>query len=116
MNQFLTKANRISPETWDVFCRHPDEERFRRLYDPTKGLVYGICRRILTDEEDARDAFQSTYTRLVALAKNAPQTSVVGDAEQLIRRLAVLEAMAVVRIYPYALLPLNLQAQPCKLQ
>ena len=47
--------------TWAAFQARPCEKTFRPIYDKTEALVYTLCYRILNNEEDARDAFQSAY-------------------------------------------------------
>lgn len=60
----------MEPETiWTDFCRSPSESAFRPLFDLTHRIVYTICLRVLRNPEDALDAFQSTYARLMALAR-----------------------------------------------
>lgn len=56
-------------QIWEAFCASPGEETFHPLYEHTRALMYTICYRVLRNDEDARDAFQSTYCRLLALAK-----------------------------------------------
>lgn len=51
---------------WRDYLASPGEATFTPLYERTKGLVWTLCVRILGNPEDARDAFQSTYCRLVA--------------------------------------------------
>ena len=77
---------------WDDFCKNPEEENFQPLFEATKGLVYTICFRILRDRDDAQDAFQSTYCRLLAVAEDRARTSNLDDWEDLVCRLAVRES------------------------
>lgn len=60
---------RIDPAAWAAFCNSPTAERFSPLYEQSKRLVWSLCRRILGDEEDALDAFQGVYARLLAEAR-----------------------------------------------
>ena len=52
---------------WGGFRADPGEESFSALYKISKSLVYTICSRLLGNEDDALDAFQATYARLVAM-------------------------------------------------
>ncbi|MCX7013124.1 MAG: sigma-70 family RNA polymerase sigma factor [Candidatus Sumerlaeota bacterium] len=105
--------DRIEPDRWAAFRADPTEEAFRPLYERTKALVYTVCRRILRDEDDALDAFQGAYARLLALARapvkstasipSTPSTSSIPstpstppfpatDLDALLCRLAIREA------------------------
>ncbi|MBN1886259.1 MAG: sigma-70 family RNA polymerase sigma factor, partial [Candidatus Krumholzibacteriota bacterium] len=85
---------RLQLETWSAFCEDPTETTFERLYEESSALVYTMALRILGDEEDARDAFQSTYCRLLLLARQTRESRQVEDAAALVCRLAVREADA----------------------
>ncbi len=66
-------------DLWEAFRSDPSEEPFRPLYEETKALVYTICRRILRNPEDATDAFQSAYCRLLAFAQDPHLRFPCGD-------------------------------------
>lgn len=81
---------------WRQFREDPREETFAPFYEASKRLVYTVCRRVLRDEDDALDAFQGVYDRLLAAAK-APRESASGvvvddDVEAFVLRMAVREA------------------------
>src|SRR5262245_29470910 len=57
-------------QSWTAFLARPDQPHFAPVYDATKALVWTLCIRVLGNEEDARDAFQSAYTRLLAEIKS----------------------------------------------
>ncbi len=84
--------NEISLEAWKSFTREPCEERFRPIYEGTKGLVWTVCLRILRDHAEASDAFQGAYCRLLALARDPAQSAEVSDPGAIVCRLAIREA------------------------
>src|SRR5262245_5384045 len=47
------------------FFQEREEAAFGALMERYAPLVYGVCRRILTDANDAEDAFQATFLVLV---------------------------------------------------
>jgi len=80
-------------ELWTAYIVAPTEANFAAFYEATKGYVYTICYRVLrNDEDEATDAFQSTFLNLIALAQNRPEAESVKDIDVLVRRLAVREA------------------------
>jgi RNA polymerase sigma-70 factor (ECF subfamily) len=79
-------------EAWGQFQAHPGEESFEPLYETSKALVYTICYRILRNREDAGDALQNTFARLLVLARDPSSLKTMPDLDSVIRRLAVLEA------------------------
>ncbi|MCX7015863.1 MAG: sigma-70 family RNA polymerase sigma factor [Candidatus Sumerlaeota bacterium] len=82
----------IRPQTWEAFRAYPAEETFRPLYEESKALIYTICRRILRNDEDAADAFQAAYCRLMALARDPNEARAIDDAGAVLRRFAIREA------------------------
>ncbi|MBN1421558.1 MAG: sigma-70 family RNA polymerase sigma factor [Planctomycetes bacterium] len=86
--------SRVKRETWDAFVSDPSERTFYPLYLESSALIFTICRRILRDESDAADAFQSTYLRLLVLAGRTDETKVGADVAGMVCRLAVREADA----------------------
>lgn len=78
-------------EIWRKFRLEQDEAAFAALYDITAPSVWTICLRILRNEEDAQEAFQGTYARLLEAARRPPGNEA---PLELARRLAVLEASA----------------------
>jgi RNA polymerase sigma-70 factor (ECF subfamily) len=83
--------------TWRAFCLDPGEVTFRPVYREIAPLVYTLCRRILRDEDDARDAFQAAHLRLIALARSEGETLAAMDMARTVSRLAVREADALRR-------------------
>jgi RNA polymerase sigma-70 factor (ECF subfamily) len=79
-------------QLWKAFRQKPDEETFAPLYERSEGLVYSISIRILRNEEDARDAVQSAYCRLLAIARGLEPVSDIETPDSLVQRIAVREA------------------------
>ncbi len=86
--------HRLIHERWVAFAAGRNEESFVPFFEATSGLVYTIARRRLAHEEEARDAVQSTYARLLAIASKAEEVGLVVDAANLVLRLAMREADA----------------------
>jgi RNA polymerase sigma-70 factor, ECF subfamily len=77
---------------WEAFVLRLDEESFRPLYEATRGLAYTLCLRLLRHEEDARDAFQTLYGRLLAIARDPELARDVEDVAAFLCLLARREA------------------------
>jgi hypothetical protein len=78
-------------DLWRAFQQSPSEASFQPLYEATQDLVWTLCRRILRDEADAEEAFQSTWCRLLALAREPEGAAEAPDAASLVSRLAIRE-------------------------
>lgn len=83
--------DQVEHQTWKAFCTSPCEETFQPLYETTKKLVFTICYRFFQNEEEALDAFQSTYARMILFAKTE-EARAVTDAAKVVSRLTVREA------------------------
>ncbi len=79
---------------WERFEEKPDGERFEPLYEETRKLVYSLCLRLLKNEEDAWDAYQSTYMRLTMLARQERSESEIETFNRLLYRTTIREAQA----------------------
>lgn len=75
------------------FIETPSEATFAPVFEEQRNLVYRICLKLLRSPEDAEEAFQATWARLLFVARN-PAHRPVTNAEDLVARLAVLEADA----------------------
>lgn len=76
---------------WEDLCNRQDEESFVAFYEATKRLVYTIGLRVLRNEEDAADATQAAYCRLLIAARKAESTD-CDDAQVFVARHAFREA------------------------
>lgn len=77
---------------WKRFAQSRDEDSFAYLFERSRGLVYSICYRILRDEEDAIDAMQAAYARLLASVADEGGEPIAQPILQEIQILAVREA------------------------
>lgn len=64
---------------WQRYLTHGDEDSFAALFDAEKDVVWTICVRYLGHGEDAEEAFQSAWARLVTESRAAQFTA---DAAQ----------------------------------
>ncbi|HET8541495.1 MAG TPA: sigma-70 family RNA polymerase sigma factor [Anaeromyxobacter sp.] len=52
--------------TWALSASRGDKQAFGRLVDLHKRVVYGLCVRLLRDQEESRDAAQEAFARAYA--------------------------------------------------
>ncbi len=76
------------------FLDAPSEDTFLPVYRETHKVVYSICFRIMRNQEDALDAFQGAYARLIACARAGSDlpNGKSGDETAIMKRFAALEA------------------------
>ena len=77
---------------WIPFLASPSETTFAPLFESSREQIYSICALILKNHDDAADAFQATYSRLILLAQGNDPSLANFAPENLLRRLAVREA------------------------
>jgi RNA polymerase sigma factor (sigma-70 family) len=61
------------------FLSHRDETAFAALVQRHGGVVWGVCRRLLQQEQDAGDAFQSVFFLLARKAASIRKGQAVGS-------------------------------------
>ena len=75
----------------DAYRQSSGEREFEKLYEAGKNIVWSVCFRILRDEDDARDAFQSAWRRIVEEIRSNDSISGI-PFEKIAARCAVREA------------------------
>src|SRR5260221_186487 len=63
----------------DRFVRHNDQAAFKALVDRHGPMIFGVCRRILGDVNEAEDAFQATFLVLIRKAGSIRRPELVGN-------------------------------------
>jgi len=63
----------------EQFVRDRDEQAFATLVQRHGPLVLGVCRRLLTDGQDAEEAFQATFVVLARQAKSIGRGEVLAS-------------------------------------
>jgi len=79
------------PRLWRTFRREPSSETFTPFYEATQKLVFTLCFRILGSQDDAEDALQAAYGRILSEAGRLDEAS-GEEFVGMVCRLAVREA------------------------
>ncbi len=69
---------------WQRYLTHGDDDSFARVFDAEKDIVWTICARYLGAGEDAEEAFQSAWARLIVDSR-AGRVLMVSAQESLCR-------------------------------
>ena len=65
LGMLLDVAGFSDAELLALFLQHHDEAAFSEVVQRYRGLVWSVCRRVLSDSHDIEDVFQATFLVLV---------------------------------------------------
>lgn len=74
------QSERTDRQLLQCFAARHDEDAFALLVRRHGAMVFGVCRRLLSDSHDAEDAFRATFVLLAQKADSARwQGGAIGD-------------------------------------
>jgi RNA polymerase sigma factor (sigma-70 family) len=71
--------DRTDAQLLEAFVAHRDEAAFAALMRRHGPLVWGVCRRVLRDHQDAEDAFQATFLVLARKASSIASRNLLAN-------------------------------------
>jgi len=86
------QAGSIDGELLSGFVERRDEAAFAALVRRHGSMVWGVCRRVLTNHQDAEDAFQTTFFVLARKAAAVEPPSMVANWQYGVAHQAALHA------------------------
>jgi RNA polymerase sigma factor (sigma-70 family) len=90
LHSVSSAAQRTDRELLRTFAHNNDQDAFAIVVTRHAPLVWGVCRRILGNHQDAEDAFQATFLILARRAGSARwQASIGGWLHMVAQRLAM---------------------------
>jgi RNA polymerase sigma-70 factor (ECF subfamily) len=75
----LTENRSSDLDLLDAYLAHGDEAAFETLVHRHGPMVFGVCCRILRDENDSADAFQATFLVLIRKASSLKSRELLGN-------------------------------------
>ncbi len=75
-------------------CSNGDNKAFKKIYDKHSGIMYSICLRYMTNEDEAKDALQEGFIKVF---KNIGKFSFSGSFEGWMKRIFVNTSIELIR-------------------
>ncbi len=84
--------NNSIDEAWERFLEEPEEQSFQPVFEKSHEIVWSICIRILRSPEEAEDAYQRVWARLLAASREQRVHLQKAGMVETMRKLSILEA------------------------
>lgn len=95
--RFIANEEQTDADLLRRFIDRRDEVAFAVLVSRHAPMVWGVCRRVLSTDQDAEDAFQATFLVLIQKALGVPPEAVGNWLYGVARRAALLARRAIAR-------------------